>query len=144
MSIRTYCPHCKKWVDLCQEVFGFKFVKLDRDSDGDVTPFVNIDDTVFETEESADHYKCGNCYNHLLVHPLVEDVLFEPNWKQTVRSSVDGQKETMTPIVWLERDSGINTAVPLRDIETLYPQGIPDQPDFCYSTDDVEREVEDD
>ena len=25
MSIRSYCPHCKQWVDLCQEVFGFKF-----------------------------------------------------------------------------------------------------------------------
>lgn len=79
MSIRAYCPRCKKWVDVCQDAFGFKFVKLGLGDDGEYGVWRHLDETPFEFDDTGDVYKCGCCYREILPGKgLVEDLLQHP------------------------------------------------------------------
>lgn len=142
MSIRSYCLHCNQWVDVCQEAFGFKFVKLGRGDDGDYGVMKHLDETPFEMDDTGDIYKCGSCYHEILQHAYIDASVFTPREWVIVGDTPEGWRKV--PLVpYTDWDDKANF-VALTDLEGDFPHGLPCPKDaeFCYDTEDLTPVIE--
>lgn len=139
-GIRTFCPNCKQWVNVCQNIYGYKFapVSVLRDFDDpknvlEITATEStLEDTKFIVEDSDDDYKCGNCANSILqdVRELVESLFTPEVW--TTIGEPEGNLVQVMPMVDVDGE-----LTRLDEIEQKYPRGIPGMPDFCYDVVDA-------
>ena len=134
-TIRTFCPNCKQWVDVCQNVYGYKFVPLSLTNRSEATVDAFIDAVEFEREDSDDEYRCGNCANTILqsVHDLAAE-LYDSEAHVVVDDCRTGTwKKACVPAVFLED----GRCVGLNEIEQKCPNGVPGMPNFCYFVSDA-------